>query len=239
MLARAESHGKADMPITTCVFDAYGTLFDVTAAAREAAAEPGAGAWSEKWPAIARTWRLKQLQYTWLRATAGVHQDFWTVTRDGLDYALEEQGVTDPAVREKLLALYWRLSAYQEVPVMLRSLKEAGLATAILSNGTPDMLDGAVSAAGIGGVLDACLSVQSIGVYKPDRAVYGLVGEYFGCPAREVLFVSSNCWDACAAAGYGFRAVWANRAGEPMDRLPWKPAHVVRDLTTIPELASA
>lgn len=227
------------MPITTCVFDAYGTLFDVAAAAREAAAEPGAGQLAEKWPAIARTWRLKQLQYTWLRATAGVHQDFWTVTQDGLDYALEEQGMADPALRERLLALYWRLSAYPEVPAMLRGLKEAGMATAILSNGTPDMLAGAVEAAGIGDVLDACLSVQSIGVYKPDRAVYGLVGEHFGVPAREVLFVSSNCWDACAGAGYGFRAVWANRAGEPMDRLPWRPAHVVQDLTRIPELAAA
>ena len=226
------------MPITTCVFDAYGTLFDVAAAAREAAAEPGRETFAEKWPAIAKTWRLKQLQYTWLRATAGVHQDFWTVTQDGLDFALEEQGLDDAELRERLLQLYWELSAYPEVPEMLRALKAHGLNTAILSNGTPDMLEGAVSAAGIGDVLDACLSVQSLGVYKPARPVYGLVGEYFGCPAREVLFVSSNCWDACAASGYGFRAVWANRAGEPMDRLPWKPAHVVSDLTQIPQLAA-
>jgi 2-haloacid dehalogenase len=101
------------------------------------------------------------------------------------------------------------------------------------------MLDGAVSAAGIGDVLDVSLSVQSLGVFKPARAVYSLVNEYFGCASREVLFVSSNCWDACASSGYGFRAVWANRAGEPMDRLPWKPHHVVSDLTSIRELASA
>ena len=226
------------MTITTCVFDAYGTLFDVAAAAREAAAEPGRETFAEKWPAIARTWRMKQLQYTWLRATAGVHQDFWTVTQNGLDFALEEQGVDDAELRERLLQLYWELSAYPEVPEMLRALKAQGMNTAILSNGTPDMLEGAVSAAGIGDVLDACLSVQSLGVFKPARPVYGLVGEYFGCASREVLFVSSNCWDACAASGYGFRAVWANRAGEPMDRLPWKPAHVVRDLTSIPEMAA-
>ena len=231
------------MPITTCVFDAYGTLFDVAAAAREAAAEPDREAFAEHWPAIARTWRLKQLQYTWLRTTAGVHQDFWTVTQDGLDYALEEQGLEDAELRARLLQLYWELSAYPEVPDMLRTLKVGGLGpamnTAILSNGTPEMLEGAVSAAGISDVLDVCLSVQSLGVFKPARAVYGLVGEYFGCAAREVLFVSSNCWDACAAAGYGFTAVWANRAGEPIDRLPWRPDHVVSDLTTIAEIAAA
>jgi len=160
------------------------------------------------------------------------------VTQDGLDYALEEQGLAgDTGLRERLLALYWELSAYPEVPEMLADLKKAGMATAILSNGTPDMLEAAVSAAGIGDHLDACLSVQSLGVFKPARAVYALVGEQFGCPAREVLFVSSNCWDACAGAGYGFTAVWANRAGEPMDRLPWRPHHVVADLGGIAAVA--
>lgn len=227
------------MAITTCVFDAYGTLFDVAAAAREAAAEPGREAFAAHWPAIAKTWRLKQLQYTWLRATAGVHQDFWTVTQDGLDFALEEQGLDDADLRARLLQLYWELSAYPEVPAMLAALKAKGMNTAILSNGTPDMLDGAVSAAGIGDVLDVSLSVQSMGVFKPDRRIYGLVGEYFGCSSREVLFVSSNCWDACAGAGYGFRSAWANRAGEPLDRLPWRPTHIVSDLTSIPDIASA
>ena len=227
------------MTITTCVFDAYGTLFDVAAAAREAAAEPGRESFAQHWPAIAKTWRLKQLQYTWLRTTAGVHQDFWTVTQNGLDYALEEQGLDDPDLRQRLLQLYWELSAYPEVPGMLAALKAKGLNTAILSNGTPDMLEGAVSAAGIGDVLDVSLSVQSLGVFKPSRPVYGLVGDYFGCTSRQVLFVSSNCWDACASSGYGFTAVWANRAGEPMDRLPWKPHHVVSDLTAIPALAGA
>lgn len=226
------------MPITTCVFDAYGTLFDVAAAAREAAAEPGNETFAEHWVEIAKTWRAKQLQYTWLRAAAGVHQDFWSVTQDGLDYALDERVVDDPALRERLLALYWELSAFPEVPEMLRALKAAGKATAILSNGTPEMLEGAVSAAGVGDALDACLSVQSVGAFKPDRRVYALVGEHFGRPAREVLFVSSNCWDACAAAGYGFTSVWVNRSGEPMDRLPWRPKHVLGDLRRIPELAA-
>ena len=227
------------MPITTCVFDAYGTLFDVAAAARIAAAEPGREAFAAKWPLIARDWRLKQLQYAWLRATAGVHQDFWTVTQNGLDYALEAHDLADDDLRARLLQLYWELSAYPEVPAMLAALKAAGMNTAILSNGTPGMLEGAVSAAGIGDVLDVSLSIQSLGVYKPHPSVYGLVNRHFGCPAREVLFVSSNCWDACAGAGYGFHSVWANRADEPMDRLPWEPAHLVSDLTTIPAIAAA
>jgi len=227
------------MPITTCVFDAYGTLFDVAAAARIAAAEPGREAFAAKWPEIANTWRLKQLQYTWLRATAGVHTGFWQVTQDGLDYALEAHGLAEPGLRARLLQLYWELQAYPEVPGMLTALKAQGLATAILSNGTPDMLAGAVNNARLGDVLDAVLSVETVGVFKPNPAVYAMVGDYFGCARREVLFVSSNCWDACAASGFGFRAAWANRAGEPMDRLPWTPAHVLTDLTTIPEIAAA
>ncbi len=227
------------MTVTTCVFDAYGTLFDVAAAARSASAEPGREAFAEHWPAIAQTWRLKQLQYTWLRAAAGVHTDFWKVTRDGLDYALEAHGLADDELRERLLRLYWELAAYPEVPEMLKALKEQGRATAILSNGSPEMLKGAVDAAGIGDLLDAVLSVESVGVFKPDPAVYALVGAHFGCPRREVLFVSSNGWDACAAAGFGFLSVWANRGGEPVDRLPWRPRHVVCDLTAIPGIAAA
>ena len=227
------------MPITTCVFDAYGTLFDVAAAARIAAAEPGREAFAAKWPEIANTWRLKQLQYTWLRATAGVHTGFWQVTQDGLDYALEAHGLADPGLRERLLQLYWELQAYPEVPAMLKALKAQGLNTAILSNGTPDMLAGAANNAGIGDHLDAVLSVETVGVFKPHRSVYAMVGEHFGCARSEVLFVSSNCWDACVASGHGFVTAWANRAGEPLDRLPWKPKHILKDLTTIPEIAAA
>jgi len=227
------------MPITTCVFDAYGTLFDVAAAARTAAAEPGRQAFAEKWPQIADDWRLKQLQYTWLRAVADAHTDFWSVTQDGLDYALEAAGLDDPELRERLLALYWELSAYPEVPKMLTQLKLAGMKTAILSNGSPDMLEGAVESAGIEMLLDAVLSVESVGVFKPHRSVYDMVGERFGCRPDEVLFVSSNGWDAAAASGYGFYTAWVNRAGVPMDRLPWKPQAVMPDLTGIAELAEA
>ncbi|PKP75529.1 MAG: haloacid dehalogenase type II [Alphaproteobacteria bacterium HGW-Alphaproteobacteria-6] len=227
------------MAITTCVFDAYGTLFDVAAAARLAAGEPGRGDLATVWPKLAEDWRAKQLQYTWLRAVMGQHCDFWQVTRDGLDWALEASGLSDPDLRERLLALYWELPAYPEVPAMLAALKAQGLATAILSNGTPEMLAAAVRSAGIGDSLDAVLSVETIGVYKPDARVYGLVGAHFGTTPDQVLFVSSNGWDAAAAAGYGFRVAWANRSGQPIDRLPGQPHHILTDLTTIPALAGA
>ena len=227
------------MAISTCVFDAYGTLFDVAAAARLAAGEPGRGDLAAVWPKLAEDWRAKQLQYTWLRAVMGQHCDFWQVTQDGLDWALEASRLNDPELRDRLLALYRELPAYPEVPAMLAALKAQGLATAILSNGTPEMLAAAVRSAGIGDSLDAVLSVEAIGVYKPDARVYGLVGAHFGTTPDQVLFVSSNGWDAAAAAGYGFRVAWANRAGQPIDRLPGRPHHVLTDLTTIPALAGA
>jgi 2-haloacid dehalogenase len=226
------------MQITTCIFDAYGTLFDVAAAARGAAAEPGREIFARHWPAIAEKWRLKQLQYTWLRAVMGQHLEFWQVTQNGLDWALESEGLQDDTdLRKRLLQLYWELAAYPEVPVMLADLKAAGLNTAILSNGSPDMLAGAVRSAGIGDLLDDVLSVESVGIFKPARVVYDLVGQRFGSAPEEVLFVSSNGWDACAAAGYGFVTAWVNRAGDPVDRLPATPRHRLSDLTGIPALA--
>lgn len=225
------------MAITTCVFDAYGTLFDVAAAAREAAAEPGREAFAAKWMRVAEQWRLKQLQYTWLLATAGTHQDFWQVTQNGLDWALEANNLdADTELRARLLHLYWDLSAYPEVPAMLAALKARGLNTAILSNGSPDMLDGAVQSAGISALLDDVLSVQSVGIFKPAAVVYDLVEKRFNCAKDEVLFVSSNGWDAAAASGYGFQTAWVNRAKDPVDRLPWLPHTILPDLTTIPEL---
>ena len=225
------------MAITTCIFDAYGTLFDVAAAARQAAGEPGRKAFAEKWQKVANDWRLKQLQYTWLRAVANAHTDFWDVTQDGLDWALEASGLEDPELRERLLALYWELQAYPEVPEMLATLKANGLNTAILSNGSPAMLDGAVKSASVEDVLDDVLSVEDVQIFKPHASVYELVTKRFECANSEVLFVSSNGWDAACATGYGFSTAWVNRAGEPMDRLPWTPAHVLSDLTTIPQLA--
>lgn len=226
------------MTITTCVFDAYGTLFDVASAARTLAAHPDRVEFTPHWAKVASDWRLKQLQYTWLRAITGAHTDFWSVTKDGLDFALEASGLSeDRVLREELLALYWQLAAYSEVPQMLGELKQSGMTTAILSNGSPDMLDGAVQSAGLSDMLDGVLSVEAVGVFKPHKSVYDLVCHRFDCRPNDVLFVSSNGWDAAGASGYGFQTVWVNRAGEPMDRLPWTPQTVLGDLTTIPELA--
>lgn len=228
------------MAIDTCIFDAYGTLFDVTAAARQAAEEPAHGALADRWPRLAADWRDKQLQYTWIRAIAGEHADFWQVTCEALDYALEASGLAeDAALRDRLRNLYWELSAFREVPDMLGALKDAGRATGILSNGSPEMLQAAVQSAGVGRLLDHVLSVESVGVFKPSAKVYDLVNRAFGCDAGDVLFVSSNGWDAAAATGYGFATVWVNRAGLPMDRLPWTPEHVLPDLSGIPDLVAS
>jgi 2-haloacid dehalogenase len=221
------------MAVSVAVFDAYGTLFDVSAAAR-ALAEGGAHrGFDAVWVQVATDWRLKQLQYSWLRAITGDYCDFWQVTQDGLDWALERADMADPALREALLGLYWELAAYPEVPDMLAALKAVDVRSAILSNGSPGMLDGAVASAGVGGFLDAVLSVEAVGNFKPDRRVYDLVGAEFGVAPGEVLFVSSNGWDAAAAAQYGFQTLWVNRAGEPVDRLPAGPDHVASDLSGV------
>ncbi|MFO6464483.1 haloacid dehalogenase type II [Jannaschia sp. KMU-145] len=225
------------MAIDTCIFDAYGTLFDVSAAARHAADDTPA--LTDIWATLAADWRDKQLQYTWLRAVSGDHCDFWQVTGDGLDWAMEKAGLSDAALRDRLMNLYWELAAYPEVPDMLGALKDAGRATGILSNGTPEMLQAATASAGIGRLLDHVLSVESVGIFKPSPKVYDMVGRAFGCEAGDVLFVSSNGWDAAAAQAYGFRTVWVNRAGLPMDRLPGRPDHVLDDLEGLPALVAS
>jgi 2-haloacid dehalogenase len=226
------------MPIKACVFDAYGTLFDVAAAAREAASAPGGERLAECWPQLAEIWRLKQLEYSWLRAVADDYKPFWEVTQDGLDYAMASLKIDDPAMRETLLGLYQKLSAYPEVPAMLSALKKNGYQTAILSNGSDDMLTAAVVSAGISDVLDACLSVEAVGVFKPHRKVYDLVGARMDVQPAEVAFFSSNCWDATHASAYGFQTIWVNRAGNPLDKVGAAPAHTVNDLTAAAALVS-
>jgi 2-haloacid dehalogenase len=220
--------------ITTCIFDAYGTLFDVASAAR--AVGDKRADFAPHWVRVATTWRLKQLQYTWLRRITDQHKDFWAVTQDGLDFALEESGLDDPDLRAALLALYWELAAYPEVPAMLSTLKDAGYNTGILSNGSPDMLNGAVQSAALGDVLDAVISVEDIKIFKPDMAVYRLVVDRFECTPDQVLFVSSNGWDVAGSAAFGFNTLWVNRAAEPQDRLDNGPRWVASDLMGVPAL---
>lgn len=228
------------MPKSAVVFDAYGTLFDVAAAARRAAAAPGRERLAEREGELSRVWRDKQVGYSWWRAVTGDYASFWQVTQDALDHALAATGLDgDPPLRDALLTLYWELAAYPEVPSVLASLRAAGRRTAILSNGSPDMLAGAVEAADLGPALDHVLSVDEVGTFKPDARVYDMVEHHTGLPPAEVLFVSANGWDVAAAAGYGFATLWVNRAGAPPERLPHAPAHEAADLTAVPGLAAA
>ncbi|HVH74919.1 MAG TPA: haloacid dehalogenase type II [Stellaceae bacterium] len=220
--------------IRACVFDAYGTLFDYGAAAASCRDVLG-----DRFAALTALWRDKQLQYSWLRAIEGRHADFWAVTGDALDYALAALGLADTDLRTRLMNLYLTLAAFPEVPDVLRRLQAMGLKTAILSNGTPKMLAAAVANAGIGASLDAVLSVEEVQVYKPNAKVYSLAVARLGLPAEAIAFVSSNGWDAWAAADFGMRAFWCNRQQQPPERLPGEPAAVIASLGELPALVGA
>jgi 2-haloacid dehalogenase len=217
--------------VRACVFDAYGTLFDFAAAARGCRDVLG-----ESIDKLTALWRDKQLQYTWLRALQGRHADFWQVTGDALDFALETLTLDKPGLRDRLMNLYLTLDAFPEVPDVLKRLKTAGVRTAILSNGSPMMLDAAVKEAGLGSLLDAVLSVEEVGVYKPHPKVYQLAVDRLGVPAGAIAYESSNAWDAYAASAFGMQVVWCNRYGQRLERLPGKPDRMVRSLAELPSL---
>jgi len=217
--------------IRACVFDAYGTLFDVAAAARTCSAELGG-----KSSALSSLWREKQLQYTWLRALQGRHADFWQVTGEALDFALETLRISGSGLRDRLLNLYLTLGAFPEVRDTLVRLKQAGMRTAILSNGSPRMLKAAVEGAGIAHLLDAVLSVEEVGIYKPHPRVYQLAVERLGLEAGAIAFQSSNAWDAWAASAFGMRVVWCNRYDQRPEKLPGGPDREIRSLAELPAL---
>ena len=217
--------------VKACVFDAYGTLFDFNSAAR--GAEDALG---ENWRALSDLWRTKQLQYTWLRGLSGRHADFWQVTGDALDYAMGSLKMDDPALRQRLMNLYLGLAAFPEVPATLRRLKDAGMKTAILSNGTPTMLAAAVANARLEGMFDAVLSVEAVGVYKPHPSVYRLAMERLELAAEEICFLSSNGWDAYSAKAVGFRVLWCNRFAQVPERIPAQPDGEIIDLSLLPDL---
>ncbi|MBX9701093.1 MAG: haloacid dehalogenase type II, partial [Acetobacteraceae bacterium] len=189
------------VPPRVAVFDAYGTLLDVHAAVARHAARIGPAA-----PALSALWRAKQLEYSWILSAAGAYEPFWALTDRALGHAMAVHGIADAALRADLLAAYRRLDAYPDATPALRALREAGIATAILSNGSPDMLAEAVAAAGLAPLLDDVLSVHPLRRYKPAPAIYALATERFACQPHEVGFVSSNAWDAFGAARFGFRA---------------------------------
>ncbi len=210
--------------IKACVFDAYGTLFDFAAAAKGCRDVLGNDA-----DRLTALWRDKQLQYTWLRALQARHTDFWQVTGDALDFALETLGIDKPGLRDRLMTLYLKLETFPEVSDTLKRLKQAGLRTAILSNGSPKMLDAAVKGNKLETLLDAVLSVEEVGTYKPHPKVYELAVNRLRVPAMAISFQSSNAWDAYAASAFGMRVVWCNRYGQRPERLPGSPNREVRN----------
>ena len=217
--------------VRACVFDAYGTLFDFASAAARCADVLG-----DKATAVTTLWRDKQLQYTWLRSLQNRHVDFWQVTGDALDFTLETLGITDPAVRDRLMNLYRTLDCFPEVPDVLTRLKKAGFATAILSNGAPAMLADAVACAKLEKLLDHVVSVEDVGVFKPHPLVYQRAVDRLDMPASAISFQSSNAWDAYAASAFGMRVVWCNRYGQRRERLPGAPDHEIRTLAELPVL---
>jgi 2-haloacid dehalogenase len=210
------------------VFDAYGTLFDVHAAINRHRATAGADA-----DRFSELWRTKQLEYTWTLTLAGRYVDFWTLTERALDYALARVPSIDRGLRETLLEAYFRLDAFADARTAITALKTQGVRIAILSNGSPRMLDAAVAAAGMAGLFDAVFSVDAVRQYKPRREVYALVTDGFGIAPRDVIFVSSNRWDVMGAGAFGFRPIWVNRAGTPDEYADKPPIEVIPDLTAL------
>jgi 2-haloacid dehalogenase len=217
--------------IRACLFDAYGTLFDFASAAARCPDVP-----EHQRSLLTSTWRDKQLQYTWLRAVQGRYVDFWQVTGDALDFALETLDIRNPNVRHRLMDLYLTLEAYPEVPDTLKWLREHGFRTAILSNGSPAMLEAAVAGAGLASSIDAVLSADSVRSFKTHPAVYQYALDQLGLPARAMAFQSSNGWDAYAASDFGMRVVWCNRHRQRRERLPGSPDYEINTLAELPPL---
>jgi 2-haloacid dehalogenase len=218
--------------IRAAVFDAYGTLLDIHAAMARHAGRLGAD-----WQRISADWRAKQIEYTWVRSLAGPahHRDFWRLTEEALVHVAQRHGITHAALLADVLAAYRELTAYPEVPAMLAGLRARGVARAILSNGEPCMLADAVRSAGIAGLLDDVLSVEAVGVFKPDPRVYRLAADRFGLPPDAIGFVSSNPWDAFGAAAFGFRVFWVNRNGQPDEYGLRGSVIELADLSTLPD----
>ncbi len=210
------------------VFDAYGTLFDVHSAVSRHAADVGPQA-----ERLSELWRTKQLEYTWVRTLVGRYADFQELTEESLDYAAARCGGLNAITRARLLAAYAELSPFPEVRGVLKGLRYRGIKTAILSNGTPNMLAKAVSSAGLEGLFDAILSVDPLKIYKTAPAAYELVGRQFGTKPDEVTFLSSNRWDIAGATAFGFASIWVNRMGLPDEYAELAPKAVVKSLEAL------
>lgn len=217
--------------IRACVFDAYGTLFDV-----EAAVAPHRARLGDQAEAFSALWRRKHVSYTWLRSLMQRPADFWQVTQDALDVALDTFDIDDASLRQDLLDAYRRLEAYPDAAPTLRTLRAHGLTTAILSNGSPAMLADAVAHSGLEELLDAVLSVEAVSVYKPAPRVYQLTVERLRVPPEQIAFQTANAWDAAGAAAFGLRVVWINRFDQVPERLPGTPDVEVASLADLPDV---
>ena len=217
--------------VRAVVFDAYGTLLDFASAAERSRDLLG-----DRAGPLTELWRQKQLQYTWLRSLMGRHADFWQVTGDSLDYALDSLRIATPDLRRRLMEAYERIGPCADARDALKRLKAAGIKIAILSNGSPRMLAAAVRSAGLDDLLDETLSVEAVGIYKPHPSVYKLPVDRLGIWPVEMGFVSANGWDAWGAKAAGLRVAWCNRSGLPRERLG-EPPDV--ELTTLAELPAA
>ncbi|MCB2084233.1 MAG: haloacid dehalogenase type II [Sphingomonadaceae bacterium] len=213
------------MSHTCYVFDAYGTLFDVHSAVARHAREVGENA-----ARVSEIWRNKQLEYSWTRSGMGKYRDFWTLTEEALDFALASVPGANKDARKALLDAYMELDCYPEVPGVLKALKESGARTAILSNGSPDMLNSAVKSASLGDVLDEVFSIHPLMVFKTSPETYRMVTDYWKIERERVSFQSSNRWDIAGAAAFGFDCAWINRTGQPDEYGDLPPSRVLKDL---------
>ena len=217
--------------VKACVFDAYGTLFDVHSAAARLRDDLG-----PKADELSILWRQKQLEYTWLRSLMGRHEDFWQVTGDALDYAMRRLEMENAPLRAKLMELYLQLDAYPEVIDVLTALKDGGKKTAILSNGAPSMLISAAKNAEIYKLLDDILSAEDVGIFKPHPSVYQIAVDKLKTAPNQIAFMSSNGWDAHGAGAFGFVVAWVNRFGQPRELLPAAPHVELQTLSELPPL---
>ena len=216
--------------IKAIVFDAYGTLFDVNSAAEKCKGKIG-----DKWEGFANFWRTTQLEYTWLRSLMKRHKDFWQVTEDSLDKSMKTFSI-DSSMKNELLDLYKKLSPYSEVKGVLSSLKEKKYKLAILSNGTPDLLNELVKSNNLENIFDDLFSIEEVGIYKPDSKVYDMPIKKYQIKANEIAFLSSNTWDVSGGGNYGYNAIWVNRNKSIFDNLDYKPKNEVSDLTQLVDI---
>ena len=213
--------------IKAIIFDAYGTLFDVNSAAEKCKDQIG-----DKWEGFANFWRTTQLEYTWLRSLMKRHKDFWKITEDSLDKSMKAFNI-DPSMKDELLNLYKVLSPFKEVPEVLKDLKEKNFKLAILSNGTPDLLNELVKSNNLDNVFDDLFSIEQVGIYKPDSKVYDMPINKYRIEKNEVAFLSANTWDVSGGGNYGFNAIWVNRNKNIFDNLDYKPNAEIKDLSEL------